>query len=270
MIMNRNLYFKELKRNRKNLIIWSAIVIGFTVLVLSIFPYMKDMGDQMAIMMDKLPEGMTKAMGLNDQTFNSILGMYNTYYGIYIIVLLSIYSSSTGATIISKEERDKTAEFLLTKPISRKNIYLTKLVTLFTLAIAAYFVQTTTALVFVIAFGEATMQWSVFTTMHIHGLILILFFTCVGMFLSMLLKPKKNFMGITVGIVFGSYFLNTIAKVADSVDWIGYISPFHYLDFAVNDPNYSINYPQIGIMLLAGILLLYVSFRIYDKKDISA
>ena len=116
--MNRNLYSKELKRN--SLIIWSAIVIGFTIGVMSIFPYMKNTGDEMAIMMSKMPEGMSKAMGINEQIFNSILGMYNKYYAIYIIVLLSIYTSSTGATIISKEEKNKTAAFLLTKPISKK------------------------------------------------------------------------------------------------------------------------------------------------------
>ena len=267
--MNINLYSKEFKRNKKNLIIWSAIVMGFTILVMSIFPYMRNMGDDMAIMMNKLPEGMTKAMGINGQTFNTILGMYNTYYGIYIIVFLSIYTSSTGATIITKEEKNKTAEFLLTKPISRKSIFSTKLSVLFTLVFIAYLVQTITAIIFVNAFGEDHVMWSVFITMHTHGLILILFFTCVSLFLSMVVKPKKNFMGITVGIVFGSYFLNTIARAADTVNWIGYISPFHYLDFSVSDPNYSINFPIVAIMLFVSILLLIVSYKVYKSKDIS-
>ena len=197
------------------------------------------------------------------------LGMYNTYYGIYIVVLLAIYTSSTGATIISKEEKNKTAEFLLTKPISRKSIFGTKLLTLFTLTFAAYMVQTITAIIFVTALGGEHVNWLVFITMHSHGLILILFFTCVGLFLSMLIKPKKNFMGMMVGIVFGSYFLNTIAKAADTVSWIGYISPFHYLDFAVSVPNYSINYTSVGIMLFLSIMLLIISYKIYEKKDIS-
>ena len=86
----------------------------------------------------------------------------------------------------------------------------------------------------------------------------------------MFIQPKKNFMGMVVGIVFGSYFLNAIAKAADTVSWIGYISPFHYLDFTVSDPNYSVNYLTVGIMLLTSILLLLVSFKVYEKKDISS
>jgi len=268
--MNRNLYFKELKRNRKNLVIWTVIVIVFTVIVMSIFPYMKNMGDEMAKMMSELPEGMTKAMGLNDQTFNSILGMYNTYYGVYIVVLLSIYTASTGATIISKEEKNKTAEFLLTKPISRKSIYNTKLLTLFTLTLIAYLVQTIVAFAFVITLGGDDVKWSVFTTMHTHGFILILFFTCIGVLLSMLINPKKNFMGITVGIVFGSYFLSTISKVADNISWLGHISPFHYLGFEVADPNYGINFLTIGVFIFINVLLLILSYKLYEKKDIGA
>jgi ABC-2 type transport system permease protein len=230
---------------------------------------MKGMGDEMAIMMSKMPEGMTKAMGINDQTFNSILGMYNTYYGVYIIVLLSIYTASTGTTIISKEEKGKTAEFLLTKPISRKNIYFTKLLTLFTLTFAAYIVQTITAFIFVTVLGEDQVKWSVFVAMHTHGFILILFFTCIGLFLSMLIKPKKDFMGMTVGIVFGSYFLNTVAKAADSMSWMAFISPFNYLDFNVSEPDYGINFTGVVMMVLVSILLLIISYKVYKKKDIS-
>ena len=270
MVVNKNLYFKELKRNRKSFIVWSAIVFVFTVLVMSIFPYMKNIGDEMGVMMSKMPEGMMKAMGIDKDTFTSILGMYNTYYGIYIVVLLSIYTSFTGATIISKEEKYKTAEFLLTKPISRVHIFTTKLLSLFTLMFSAYTIQTITAVIFVIMFGENNVKWSVFSTMHIHGFILIIFFTCIGLFLSMWVKPKGNFMGITVGIVFGSYFLNTISKVAGSVDWLGYISPFRYLDFSISKLDYSTNVTAVFIMLLISMLLLFTAYKFYQKKDIHA
>lgn len=268
--MNSNLYSKEIKRNRKALIIWTLIVIALTALVLSIFPYMKTMGDDMAVMMSKLPEGMTKSMGINMDTFNTIVGMYNTYYGVYIVVLLSIYTSSTGATIFSKEQKNKTAEFLLTKPISRKTIFNTKLYALFTLTLSAFVIQTMTAVIFVIAFGGEQVLWSVFTTMHTHGLMLMLFFTCLGVFLSMVIHPKTNFMGICVGLVFGSYFLNAVAKASDDMNWIGYLSPFHYLDFSVSDTDYSINVVSISIVLFLNILLLFFSYKIYKKMDIGA
>jgi len=268
--MNKNLYSKELKRNAKSWAVWTAIVIAFTLLVMSLFPYMKNMGDQMAAMMSSLPQGMTRAMGINEKTFNSILGMYNTYYGIYIVVLLAIFTSSTAATIISKEERYKTAEFLLTKPISRNKIFNTKLAVLFTLAFGAYILQTLIAFILVIIIGESNVNWSIFTTMHVHGLVLIVFFTSLGLFLSMILKPKANFMGLIVGIVFGSYFLGAISKVANVLHWIGYITPFYYLDFNVAQLDYGINYLAVLITLAISVVLLFASLKIYQRKDIGA
>lgn len=268
--MNRNLLSKELKRNRKNLLIWLMIVMVLTFIVMSIFPYMQNIGAEMAQVMSNIPEGITKAMGIDASTWSSILGLYNTYYGIYIVVLISIFASSTGATIISKEERDGTAEFLMSKPISRANIFNTKVLALFSLTAIIYFVQVFTAFFGVIVFGEKDANWSTFITMHINGLVLTLFFTCVGVFLSMYLQPKMNFMGMVVGIVFGSYFLNAISNAAETISWIGYFSPFHYLDFSVADPDYNLNFLAITIFLSVSILLLTVSYRAYERKDIGA
>ena len=137
-----NLYLKELKRNRKTFWIWTAIVLGFTVMVLSIYPSMKGMGDDLTNMMSNIPDELRKAMGMDEQTWSSIIGFYSTYFGIYIVLLTGIYTMSTGATIVSKEEKDRTAEFLLTKPISRKSIFQTKMMSLLTLSIAIIILQT--------------------------------------------------------------------------------------------------------------------------------
>ncbi|NOQ72937.1 MAG: ABC transporter permease subunit [Crocinitomix sp.] len=266
--MNWNLYQKELKRNRKNLMIWSAIVIAFTLMITSIFPYMKGMGDDITALMDKMPPELGKALGMDANTWSSILGFYSTYYGIYIIVLVSIFTTSTGATIISKEEKDQTSEFLMSKPISRLDIFKTKMLALFTLSMIMYIIQTTVALVSISIFRGDPVDWDVFAIMHVNGLILMLFFTSLGVIISMFVTPKKNFMGIVVGITFGSYFINAIGQAADAVNWISYISPFHYMSFIVNESEYSVNYLSAIVLLAIGAGVLYISYLKYKKKDI--
>ena len=128
--MNRNLYNKELKRNRKNLFIWSGIAVAFTFMITSLYPTFQNAGQAM---MDAMPKEMTKAFGMDMAEWKHIMGYYKTYYGFHIILIMSIYACSCGANIISKEEREKTSEFLFSKPISRKTIFISKTLALITL-----------------------------------------------------------------------------------------------------------------------------------------
>ena len=84
----------------------------------------------------------------------------------------------------------------------------------------------------------------------------------------MFVTPKKNFMGIVVGMTFGTYFLNAIGKSAEAVEWISYISPFRYLEIT-KDPTVSFNYVGALILLVIAGGMLYLVNRVYMKKDIA-
>jgi len=229
--MNRNLYFKELRRSRKNFLIWASIIIGFTLMILSLYPSMAKMGDSLTMMMESLPEEFTKAFGMDENTWSNMNGYYSTYYGIYIILLMSIYTASTAATIITKEARDGTAEFLYTRPISRKSLVQTKVAVMGTLMMAIFIIQTALAIAGFEMFGEGNVDWEAVKIMHVHGFFLVLLFTSLGFLIASFLNPKMNFMGMIVGMVFGTYFLNTISQVSETAEFLGYASPYHYLTF---------------------------------------
>ena len=111
--MNLNLYKKELKRNRKNFMIWTGIAIGFTIMIVSLYPSFKDLGVAMS---ETIPKEMAKAFNMDMASWGEISGYYKTYFGFHIIIILAIFSCSMGSTIISKEEKERTSEFLFSKP----------------------------------------------------------------------------------------------------------------------------------------------------------
>ena len=266
--MKSSLFLKELKRNRKLFFIWSGIVIAFTIMVLGIYPSMEGIGDDLTDMMKNIPEGLKRAMGVDEQTWMSILGFYSTYFGIYIVLLTGIYTMSTGTRIISTEEKDKTAEFLMTRPISRNSIFNTKIAALYFLAVGIFALQTIVAVIGMqMASGDA-VDWSKFITMHIHGGVLIFFFTALGVLISMLLKPSTNYMGLVFGIIFGLYFLNAISKASESIEWLAYISPFNYLDFNVSGDDYSVHISATIVFLVLSAILVFAARLLFERKDI--
>ena len=265
--MNSVIFKKELKRNRKNTAIWTAIVVVFTALILSIFPSFSAMGEEMAKLMSSLPEEYAKALGMDEETWSSIIGYYGTYYGIYIILLIGIFTASTGATIIGKEERDGTAEFLLTRPISRGSIVWTKLMALGMLFIIIYGIQTLSAVIGLLIFGE-DVNWPVFTTMHVHGFFLVGFFTASGVLMSSFLSPKLNYMGPIVGLIFGGYFLNAISMAVEKVSWLGYFSPYHYLNLTAKNGVLELNLITcLGASVVVAVFL-WISNKRYLSRDI--
>ena len=265
--MNTVLFLKELKRNRKNTLIWSSIVLGFTLMILSIYPSFSHMGEDMVKLMSNLPEEYAKAFGMDEATWSSIIGFYATYYGIYITLLMGIYTASTGATIIGKEERDGTAEFLLTRPISRGSVAGTKLAVLLTLFVIVYAVQTLVAIAGMSVFAD-TVNWDAFVAMHIHGFFLIAFFTSAGVLLGSVLSVKLNYMGPIVGLIFGTYFLNAIASASDAVGFLAYFSPYHYMPLTLEQGSLSADpWACLGFAVASAVMLVF-SYKRYLKRDI--
>lgn len=269
-MISKNIYIKETSRGLRNLLLWSSVVVFLTLTTLAMFPYMKGMGESMESMMKMFPQGMLKAFGIDPKMWSSILGLYNTYFGFYLILLMGIYTGTNGANALSKGQRDKTAEFLLTKPISRREVFLSKMIVVITLLLLIVCIQAGSAILGIVLFGEKEVDWSVFFTMHLHGLVLLFFYTSVGVLLSTLLKSKINFMGIIVGLVFGAYFLDAISKAVQQVKWLGYLSPNHYLHFNIFAPDYGPNVVSIVFFTLLSILLIVSSYLLYRRKDIDS
>lgn len=266
-LINQNLFLKELKRNRKNLVIWTSIVVAFTVLVLSVFPFMAEMGKDMTMLIDNMPVELQKAMGMTSQTWSNILGFYSTYFGIYIVVLVSIYAASTATTIISKEEKEGTSEFLFTKPISRRTIFWSKMLALLVLTLSIYLVQTISAVIGVYLFKEGHVDWEHLFFMQLNGFFLVTFFTAISLFISMFMQVKTNFMGMVVGLTFGSYILNAVAKSTEATKFLGYFSPFHYIEFDVLSAEYQFyGWAALSFTTVVTVLLFSSLIKLKTKN----
>ncbi len=238
-------------------------------MVLAIFPYMAEMGEGLVALMDQIPEEIAKAMGMDADTWSNILGFYSTYYGVYIIVLISIFTASTATVILSKEERDRTAEFLLTRPISRKKVYISKIASLLTLSVIIFLIQTFVAILCIHLFSSSEIDWGIFFRLQFGGFFLMLLFTVLGLIISMFISPKNNLMGAVVGLTFGSYIINAVGKSTEATEWLSYLSPFNYFDLSIN-PNASFAFLPALVILVLSIIILIYGYMIYSKKDISS
>ncbi|CAI8302770.1 MAG: Uncharacterised protein [Owenweeksia sp. TMED14] len=104
--------------------------------------------------------------------------------------------------------------------------------------------------------------------MHIHGFFLIGFFTAAGVFMSSFSSPKLNYMGPVVGLIFGSYFLNAISMTTEKINWLGYFSPYYYLDLTSTNGLLETNIFGCLVITVVSGILLWISYKRYLIKDI--
>jgi len=129
--MNRNLFLKELKRNALSLMIWTIVITLLISLTMSVYSTFMANQSKIAGMLTIIPKGALQFKGISN--FNdllSVLGFYSANNVIYMMVLGSIFAIVLASNILLKEEYDKTAEYLLTRPLTRSEIYMSKLAVL--------------------------------------------------------------------------------------------------------------------------------------------
>lgn len=259
-----NIIIREIKSNLKGFIIWVASL--SSIFIMASFEYEAFAGS----------EEIANAMESFDFLFNAIAGGavdfttpegYLSLVSIYIYLPLAIYSGLLGSNIISKEERDKTAEYLFTLPVKREKVLISKIV------VAIFYTIITTILLMVVTYfafgrlGTSTAYNAFVFNMTIGVLITQIIFMSIGMLLSSILTQYKKSGSITIGILMGTFMLNVLIGLTDKIDFLKYITPFKY---------FSIDMMMIGefklVFILLSIAIVSASiggvFYFYKKRDL--
>ena len=92
-----------------------------------LFPEMKGQMDNVSDVFSSMGS-FTAAFGMDRLNFGTLVGFYAIECGNVLGLGGAFYAALCAVGILSKEEKDKTAEFLLTHPISRKRIVTEKLI----------------------------------------------------------------------------------------------------------------------------------------------
>ena len=126
--MNGNLFKMEIRRNSFSLILWTIVIAVLITLTMSVYRTFIENQSKVMGMFSLIPKEVMQFKGISN--FNdllSVLGFYAVNNVIYMMVLGSIYAIVLSSNILLKEEYNKTAEYLLTRPLTRSEIFFSKL-----------------------------------------------------------------------------------------------------------------------------------------------
>lgn len=260
------LFFHELKRDRIKLIVWTAVIAFMLCVSIVIYPQMTsqmgDMGDMFSEM-----GGFSEAFNMDKVNFGEFSGYFAVECGNVLGLGGAFFAALLGISALAKEERERTAEFLLTHPISRTSVVFQKLAAVFAQILILNLAVAACAVAASLAIGQE-IDAKLFFTVFLGYLIMQAELACVTFGVSAYLRG--NGIGIGLGLAFVLYFMNILANLTDDAEFLRYITPFSYADGTAIAYSGAIEVKYLIPGIAYATIGVAAAFIRYNRKDIRA
>ena len=254
----------ELKQESRTLAIWTASI-GFLIAIcLFLFPEMKGEMDNVSDMFASMGS-FTAAFGMDRLNFGTLIGFYAVECGNILGLGGAFFAALIAVSVLAKEEKERTAEFLLAHPVSRVSVISSKLAALVIQIVLMNAVIFALSAACIAAIGEEP-AWKEICLLHLAYFLLQLELAGICFGISAFLR--RGSLGIGLGIAAMMYFLNIIANISEKAEFLKLITPFGYAEGADIVSNGSLD----GKLVLTGMAFALIgvaaAYWWYSRKDI--
>lgn len=261
-----NIFKHELRLYFKTTITWMISLVAIIFFFAGIYPMFSDSVAAVSKILDSFPDGLKNALGLTTLDLTSIMGFFGFMFA-YVILVGGVQAMNIGLSLLSNEQRVKTADFLMSKPVKRIKIVHAKVA-----AGAVYIVLTNILFSIgclfalgVIAKAEIDYQ---LLLLFLGSLLLTqLFFMSLGLFMSVFMDKLKTVIPVSLGTVFGFFILNMLNESIEGKP-LNALTPFAYYSPGLIYSNMSYETRWLLLNIVLVILFTTVAYIKYIKKDI--
>lgn len=265
-----NIFKFEFKMLLKSTLIWASGISFFVLFYMVFFPLLMVENDAMVELMSEFPQEFLAFFGMsNEISFTSLMG----YYGLtmsFVYIPVAIQAATIGVSILSIEERELTADFLLTKPVSRQRIYIEKLLAGFAaLSITNLSIWISSYLsIWLFNAGDDVNYYA--TTIVLLSIAFIqLFFLGVGALLSVSVKKVSSVIAYAMGLGFGLFILSSFGDML-SIEFIQALTPYNHFDPIEIIIHQSFYWPHVFISIGVILLSITTGYFLYQKRNIKS
>ncbi len=262
------MFSREMKINLKSFIIWLSILIVLFLVVFLIYPSI--VSNQNMEMIDKMmqmfPEELLTAFNMDISTIDSAYGWLKSEGFVFVLLIIGCYSAILGSNILLKEESDKTIEYLNSLPITRNKIVFSKVLSgLIYIVLMVLFIGIFNFIGLTLSGNFEIKQYLLLSITPLFSSFVV-YFLCL--FISTFTHKTKKMLGISLGIVFLSYILQTLSTLSSNVEFLKYFSAFTLADIRNVIINNSINFVMILLSIVISIMFLILTLVNYNKKEL--
>lgn len=267
--MRANIYRHEFGMYSRSVISWSVAIVALILVFVSLFSSFAADAALLNEMMSNFPEQLLIAFGLTGVNLATILGYFSLAF-LFAQICLAIQAATYGFALVSVEEREWTADFLLTKPVDRTQILTSKLLAALTcLAITDVVVWISTFGFITLFKGDATYDAGSLALLLLSIVPFQLFFLAVGLVVSLLVKRIRSVTPYAMALGFGMYVLSVFGDMLGE-SFLEKLTPFKHFDAGYIIQHGSYDLPLVVVSVLVIVVSVAGSYWLYARRDIPA
>ena len=262
-----NIYKHEFKMNVRSVITWSVSLTLLLLVFMSIFTSFAKDAELLTKTLAQMPEQLLVAFGLTGLDLSTVLGYYSFIF-LFCQICLAIQAANYGFSLVSVEERDMTADFLLAKPVSRTHILTSKLLAALTSLTITNLAVWAASFVCINLFRDGrTYDTKILFMLLLSIVVFQLFFLSVGIFVSLLMKRVRSVTSASMALAFGMYILSAFGGMlgGDSLD---VITPFKHFEPKYIVANGAYDTPLVLLNVAVIVLAVVGSYVLYGRRNI--
>ncbi|MDD4734122.1 MAG: ABC transporter permease subunit [Bacilli bacterium] len=259
---------REFKINLKSFIIWTSISIILFLVSFLVYPSIvnSESSANLNEMLKMFPKEVLAMFNMDISNIDTVFGWFQTEGITLFLLLVCLFASILGSNILTKEESEKTIEFLYSKPISRNRIVTSKLLcgTIYILAIIL--VVTLFNLIGMYLSDSLEFKKFILLSLSISFTALPIFYLTV--YISSYFNKIKKTIGIGLAVVFISFFIQMISMMGKKIEWFKYLS-FHTLSDSRNIiKTAEMDYRFLIISMFLSLMFIILTYVKYNKKEL--
>jgi ABC-2 type transport system permease protein len=264
-----NIFRHEFRARLRSVLTWCGSLIALILVFMAMFQSFSAESAMVNDLMAAFPEELLIAFGMTNMDWSTVLGYFGLVF-VFAQICLAVQAANYGFSLVSIEETEWTADFLLSKPVGRTRIMTGKLLAAVCSLLLTDVVVWVSSLAAVALFrGDKPVDMATLALLLISLLPFQAFFLSVGMVISLLVKRIRSVTPFSMGLVFGLYILNAFGGMIGEQS-LEVISPFKHFAPGEIIANRAWDLPLVLVSVAAIVVSVVGSYLLYARRDIPA
>lgn len=262
----RNLFLKTLRDLRGQILGWGIGLGILGLLICVLYPSFKDQVSGMIDLLDSYPPAVAAFFG-DMALIGQFYGWLNVEFFSWIPPILAIFAVGAGTGLIAGEEEKGTLDLLMSHPIRRWRVVTEKFAAL---VAATLLVCLLTALFMVLSavlIGETdNLDRLALATLDIAPITLA--GGTFALMASVILRRRRLATTAAVVVIIGSWFVDSLGKVVETLEPYRPYTLFHYYNGGVILLD-SMDWGNVGVLLGLTVVFYALSVAAFQRRDIA-